>query len=428
MVLKAGRTNGMVPSVRRVALALTLLASLALAPSAFAWTTLAGGVDNTVIPAMLVTQAGTELVSFESRPADTISVSRNRGTPKVIVASDPSVGRTQLVQQPTGAIQLYFPNAGGIARMTSVDDGVTWTGPIQTQSKDLGDVQSAAVAPDGTPYFTQDGTGFVNVFRGLNGETKKNVYTPCCGYDESIAVDTTGLVQVAFYSNSTANGAFVYEALGSDLSPGAQTPLSPTLQHPPRVPLVTDRQGNTYFAWAPGNPATAFAVVPFRGGSAAADGVTFRMAFSGGDPHMALSVDPSDHLWAVWSGNGVVHVARSRSRDQHFGAQVTTAIPGTAYQASAVGLTGSPGTVDVIINVGASLVEQQLLPGLNAHVYKVGKAHWVQALDDGFGVSTATFKVGGRTFHANAAGKAKVPVGSGKAAAPGYVGASFRVK
>jgi hypothetical protein len=169
-------------------------------------------------------------------------------------------------------------------------------------------------------------------------------------------------------------------------------------------------------------------VVPFRGGSAAADGVTFHMAFSGGDPHMALSVDPSDRLWAVWSGNGVVHVARSRSHDQHFGVQVTTAIPGTAYQVSAVGLTGSSGKVDVIVNVGASLIAQQLKPGLNVRVTKVGKAHWVQALDDGFGISTATFKIGGRTFHANAAGKAKVPVGSGKAAAAGYVGAAFRVR
>ncbi|HVH50645.1 MAG TPA: hypothetical protein VM690_00740 [Gaiellaceae bacterium] len=414
--------------MRRVALAFAVFVSLALAPSAFAWTTLSGGVGNTVIPSMLVTQAGTELVSFETTPGGTIDVSRNRAAPKVVVTGDVAAGRTQLVQQPNGAIQLYFPNANGIARLTSVDDGVTWTGPLQTQSRDVGGVQSAAVAPDGTPYFTQDGTGFVNVFRGLNGETKKNVYTPCCGYDESIAVDSNGLVQIAFFSNASANGAFLYEALDADLSPGAQTPLAPSLQHPPRVPLVTDRQGDTFLAWAPGNPATAFAVVPFRGGAAVGDGVTFHMPFSGGDPHMALSVDPSDRLWAAWSGNGVLHVARSRSRDQHFGAQVTTAIPGTAYQVSAVGLTGTPGTVDVVVNVGASLIEQQLLPGLNVRVYKVGTAHWVQALDDGFGIPNATFKIAGRTFHANAAGKAKVPVGSGKAAAPGYVGASFRVK
>ena len=63
---------------------------------------------------------------------------------------------------------------------------------------------------------------------------------------------------------------------------------------------------------------------------------------------------------------------------------------------------------------------------------KVGKktvvTHWAQALDDGFGVGGATFHIAGRTIKAGASGKAKVPVGSGKAAAPGYVGAAFRVK
>ncbi|MGZ4390015.1 MAG: hypothetical protein ACXVZL_11610, partial [Gaiellaceae bacterium] len=168
--------------MRRTAAVLALLAGLAAAPAASAWTTLSGGVQNGVIPATLVTQAGTELVSFESPTGGTISVSRSRAAPKVVFANDPIAGRTQLVQQPNGAIQLYFPNAQGVARMTSTDDGSTWTGPIQTLSHDLGGVDGATVAPDGTPLFSQDGTGFVNVFRGLNGEQVKNVYTPCCGY------------------------------------------------------------------------------------------------------------------------------------------------------------------------------------------------------------------------------------------------------
>lgn len=414
--------------VRRVALAVAVLVFLAFAPSAFAWTTLSGGVGVTVIPSMLVTQAGTELVSFETTPGGTIDISRNRAAPKVLVANDVSAGRTQLVQQPNGAIQLYFPNANGVARLTSVDDGGTWTGPIQTQSHIVDGVQSAAVAPDGTPYFTQDGTNFLNVYKGLNGETLKNVYMTCCAYDDSIAVDSTGLAQVAFFSNATPNGAFVYEPLGVDLTPGTQTPLAPSLEHPPRVPLATDTSGSTYLAWAPGNPATAVSVVPFRDGSAAGDGVTFKQAFGGGDPHMALSVDSADRLWVAWSGGGTVHAAHSRSHDQHFGASSASGVPGTAYQLSAVAIPGAPGKVDVIVNIGASLVEQQFEPGLNVRVTKVGKAHWVQALDDGFPVSSATFTIAGKTFHANAAGRARVPVGSGKAAAAGYAGASFRVK
>ena len=178
--------------------ALVLPAGLVAVPAAGAWTTLSGGVQPGVIPAVLVTQAGTELISFESPTGGTISVSRNRAVPKTIVASDPSAGQTQLVQQPNGAIQLYFPNAQGIGRLTSTDDGNTWTGPIPTLSRDVGGVSGAAVGPDGTPFFVQWHTGAVNVYRGLNGDTVKNAYTTCCGYDASIVVDTSGLAQVAF--------------------------------------------------------------------------------------------------------------------------------------------------------------------------------------------------------------------------------------
>ena len=198
------------------------------------------------------------------------------------------------MQQPNGAIQLYFPNAQGVGRMTSTDDGQTWTGPIQTQSHTVGPVEGAAVAPDGTPYFSQDGTGFVNVFRGLNGESVKNVFPRCCGYAESLAVDTNGLAQVAFFSNADPDGTFLYEKLGADLSPPARRALKPTAQHTDRVPLVADHSGTTFMAWPPGDPATGVTVVPFRGGSPAGDGVDFRGSFVGGDPHMALTVDTKD--------------------------------------------------------------------------------------------------------------------------------------
>ena len=412
------------------------IAALVLAPAASAWTTLTGGVQNTVVPAAIITQAGTELVSWDAPVGGTISISRNNAPGKAIVSGDPIAGRTQLVQQPNGAIQLYFPNASGVGRMTSTDDGQTWTGPIQTQSHTVGPVEGAAVAPDGTPYFSQDGTGFVNVFRGLNGESVKNVFPRCCGYAESLAVDTNGLVQVAFYSNADPDGTFLYEALGADLSPTATTPLKPTAQHTDRVPLVADHSGTTFMAWPPGNPATGLTVVPFRAGSPAGDGVDFRGSFVGGDPHMALTVDTADRLWIVWTGGGAVHAARSRSHGQHFGASVSVPVPGTMYQVSAAATAGNPGAVAVLVNTGSNLIQQTLQPGLSVKVTrkvrKVGRksivTRFVQALDDGFGVPTATFRIGGRTIHANAAGTAKVPAGSGKAAAPGYVGASFKAR
>jgi hypothetical protein len=148
---------------------------------------------------------------------------------------------------------------------------------------------------------------------------------------------------------------------------------------------------------------------------------------------MALAVDAQDRLWVFWTSGAAVHAARSRSHGAHFGATVTAAMPATAHGIAAVAVAGTPGSATVVVNTGTSLIEQQLQPGLSVRVTKttkkVGKlkivTRWAQALDDGFAVSTATFRIAGRTYHANAAGKAKVPAGSGKAAAPGYVGASF---
>jgi hypothetical protein len=417
--------------MRRLAV---VAAALALVPSAFAWTTLGGSVAPQTVPSLIVTKSGTGLASWDSTGAGgTILVARNGGAPKTVVTGDPRAGRTQLVQQPDGAIQLYFPNADGVGRLTSTDDGQTWSGPVQTQSHTTGPVEAAAVTADGTPLFAQDGTGFVNVFRGLNGEQSKNVYTRCCGYHESLAVDGGGLAQIAFYSNADPDGATVYQPLGADISPTSSTALKPVAEH--EAPLVADRAGNTFLAWAPGYPsATSISVVPFRAGSAAGDGVSFRGPFSGGDPHIALAVDARDRLWAIWTKGGSVQAARSRSHGAHFGATVTVAMPATAHGIAAAAVGGSPGSATVAINTGSTLITEQLRPGLTVRVTKTTKkvgtkkvvTRFAQALDDGFGVPTATFTVHGRRYHANSAGKAKVPAGSGKAAAPGYVGASFR--
>jgi hypothetical protein len=411
---------------------------LIAAPSAFAaWHTLATGVSNTVVPSMIVTRAGTELVSFESPVAGTISVARAGGAPHTIVTGDPIAGQTQLVQLPDGSIQLYFPNVSGVARMTSTDDGASWIGPTQTQSHDVGGVVGATVAPNGTPYFVQNGTGFVNVFEGLNGQTVRNVFPQCCGYGTSIAVDSSGVARVAFYSNADTDGKFLVEQLGSDLSPAGTTTFTTTAPRDDRVPLVSDAAGFTYLGWAPGYPtAKAFDVERFKGATRETSGMGVNGTFTGGDPHMDLSVDPAGRLWAAWTGQGHVHVTRSRTHAAHTGALVTTKLSGTAYDLSAVGLAGKVGAVDVIVNTGSSLVEQRLEPGLTVRAYskvkKVGKqtvvTHFVQALDDLTPVGGATFRIGGNTYHANATGTARVPTGLGKAAAAGYVGASFRTR
>ncbi|HEX4526919.1 MAG TPA: hypothetical protein VH108_09300, partial [Gaiellaceae bacterium] len=182
--------------------------------------------------------------------------------------------------------------------------------------------------------------------------------------------------------------------------------------------------------------AKAFDVERFKGATRETSGMGFNGKFTGGDPHMGLSLDPAGRLWAAWTGQGRVHVTRSRTHAAHTGALVSAGLPGTAYQLSTLGLPGKVGAVDVILNTGSSLVEQRLEPGLIVRAYrqvkKVGKhtvvTHFVQALDDLTPVSAATFRIAGHTYHANTAGTARVPAGQGTATAAGYVGASFRTR
>lgn len=403
---------------------LVLLAALTLAPAAGAWTTLGPANGNTTVPSLLVTQAGTLLAAFDA-PNGAVVVSRAGAAPQTVVAGDPVADRrAQLVQQPNGAIQLYFPNAQGVARLTSTDDGRAWTGPIQTQSHTTGPVNAAAVGADGTPYFAQDGTGFLNVFHGVDGEQVTNAYTRCCAYHESLAVDSSGLAQVAFFSNADPSAATVLEPLGA--AAPQPTVLKPVAEH--EAPLVADRSGNTFLAWAPGYPtAQTMTVVPFRDGSPAGDGVSFRGPFGGPEPHMALAVDAADRLWVVWTQGGTLHAARSRSHGLHFGATVTVSEPGTVYQLAAAGVASGVGSAEVFVNTGSALAMQAVQPGLSVRVFRKGRTRWAQALDDGFAVPHASFRIDGRTVKGDAAGKAKVPRGRGTARAAGYVSASFRV-
>jgi hypothetical protein len=173
-------------------------------------------------------------------------------------------------------------------------------------------------------------------------------------------------------------------------------------------------------------------VVPFRGGQPAGDGVHFPVALGDVIPHLALAIDGGDRLWAIWTNGDRVSAARSRSHGEHFGAVVSGGIPAMANGISATALPGEPGSLDIVVNTGSTLIEQQLRPGLSVVVRKTTSTkvatRWAQALDDGIPVPSASFRIAGRTIRANAQGRAKVPRGTGKAAAPGYAGASFRVR
>jgi hypothetical protein len=377
-----------------------VLGALVLAPGAGAWTKLTDDtLQNIVDPSVVVLPNGTELIAYREPVAGNLKVIRG-GSTQTLASGLPLVGDAEILAPSAMSLLLFAGENTGIVRYSSSDGGATWSAGTSLAGTTTGDVQGAALGPGGTPLFSQDGTGFVNVYTGLDAQSTTNVFPFCCGYAESLAVDSTGRPQIAFWSNAAGKSGYLF-----GLVDGPYTNLTggkESLSNDARVPLVADAQGNTFVAWQTGYPtADAFIVSTYRSG-ALRHTVRFVGHYPQPDPHMALSVDANGRLWTVWTRQGVVWAARSRSHGAHFGAPVHVAQPGSVYQLEAGARLD--GSVDVVANTGSNLQEQRLLPGLTV----VASAVAARVLDDGFPVAGATLRSGGRTVRTNAAGRADV--------------------
>jgi hypothetical protein len=427
--------------VRLLALA---LAAVVLAPAA----TAGGGtfltlnqLSNHADPSVLRIGNGV-MVAYDVESTGSINVLDTGGTTHTVVAGWPSVSDPQLVRKPDGSIYLYFGGStpdlqkqGGL-RFASIDGGTTWSGPVKTNAAStIGDVQASAIRRDGTPLFTQDGTGFINVYQGDNGGSLHNGFNLCCGYNESLAIDTSGLAQLAFWSNATGKSGYMYETLedtGSaaaapvDLAAGTDAQAQPASN---RIPLVADGAGNTFMAW----PGAKHVTIAALGGGKVRRKLGIRTA---GAPHqLALAVEPDGgKLWVVWTAGK--YLWATRLRDAAHGSApvvVRTPLPAgrSAYVLEAVGLAGR---VQAIVNVsgtgGNTLWRSELIPGLAARAVRKPKPT-VKVRDDIAPIKGATIRGGGKVAHTNAKGiaslkgfKRHAKVAVTKA---GYVGTSFRV-
>lgn len=380
-----------------------ILAALALAPAASAWAPVSTvPVQNSMQGSGVGLANGTELFAYSDGIASLHVWSSSGGDREIAQVS--FVSEPQLAVTPSG-VQLYVGSATGVVRFSS-SDGKTWSGPFQTAATKTGPVEGVAVRADGTPLFAQDSTAGIDIYQGLNGEASHRAFSACCGYGESLAVDTSNYAQLAFWSNATSfPSQFVYEGLdasGAQAGPGRAFGAPQTAEHADDVPLVADGAGNTFMGWAGGYPSsTTFVVNDFRGGNLRYSTVVAGGTFAGADPHMALAADTANRLWAVWTQGGAVHARRSRSAARHFGAAAAVSFPGTVYQLAAIELPG--GGVDVFANDGSRLSHQTFLPVLTVKATRKS-AH---VTDDGFGVK-ATLRGGGHVARTNAAGVAKL--------------------
>ncbi len=179
-------------------------------------------------------------------------------------------------------------------------------GPAKTALTDTGDVQAATALKDGTLLFSQDGTGFVNVFQCAAGEVVHNVFHIAAATPSHLRSTPRVLAQIALWSNATGHGGYLYGKLDSS---GALTKPLHTLgfavivSRDNRVPLAVDRKGNTFVAFANGypTPPVALYVGTMRAGVAAHLDLVVKGSFVGAELLLALAVDPADRLWAVWT-------------------------------------------------------------------------------------------------------------------------------
>jgi hypothetical protein len=397
-------------------------------------------LSNHADPSLLQASGGV-LVAYDVESTGSVNVIDTGQKTHTVVAGWPAVSDPQLVRKPDGTILLYFGGSTpdlktqGALRFASIDGGSTWSGPVKTNAAStIGDIQASALRGDGTPLFSQDGTGFINVYQGDNGGTLHNDFNLCCGYDESLAVDSAGLAQLAFWSNATGKSGYLYETLDANgnattapvnVAAGTDAQALPGTN---RVPLVADGKGNTFMAWPGGGHIW---IAALRAGK-----VGRKLSIpTSGTKQLALAVEPDGRkLWVVWTQGK--YLWATRLRDAAHGAApiiVRTPLPAgrTAYALEAVGLAGK---VQAVVNVsgspGNTLWRIELIPGLAAHASLKPKPA-VKVRDDTAPLKGATIRGGGKVAHTNAKGLASLKGFKRHALVTvtkaGYVGTTFRV-
>ncbi len=427
-------------AVAFLAIALAPAASAAWAP----WTP--ATLSNHADPGVLEDKGGL-FVAYDVESTGTVAVVAN-GSTHILATGYAAVSDPQIVRLPdgSGSLEVYFGGVtpdlktGGVLRFSSTNDGATWSGPLKTNpSSRIGDVQAIAQRRDGTPIFSQDGTGFINVYQGVNGETVNNDFTPCCGYFESLAVEFSGLAQLAFWSNATGKSGYMYELLNESGGPAGQpvnVAAGTDAQAQPginRVPLVSDGAGNTFMAW-PGQRHVTIAA--FGAGKLKRK---FAIRTAGPPSQLALAVGPDGgKLWVFWTQGKNLYGTRLRD-PAHAAAPVVVRTPlprgATPYALEASGNIRLPASGLAIANLGTGagngIFLTGLLPGLAVKVVRIKNKLYARVRDDIAPLKGATLRTGKKVVHTNAKGLAPLKGfrrhARVRVTRKNFVGASFRV-
>ena len=349
------------------------------------WTEISGGgITNIVEPGLHRTADGTLHVAIESTANNTDSIEVAHITASGALAGRhtaiPSWSGTtadpDLVSAPGGGMRLVFGghhttvtgdpyNEGYVYYASSDATGASWTLAPNTApaiASNEGYVSSGTgvtTLPDGTLVTAAPFLGTITYQVGA-GPVQSFTTPACCVYDMSLATDGTGAVYAAWYSNGGVPGA--QGTLVRQIHPT----LGPVMQPPggieandQAIAMVTRPDGGVYLAYPKGELNNqGFAL--WQVGT----GAVRKVPGSKGATHLAMSTAPGGRLWLAFRDEKLgVRVVRTNPSATKFGAVQKVKSPkgATVYQ---VGIDGSTGRGDLIINDSTRIWHTQVLAGL----------------------------------------------------------------
>ncbi len=349
------------------------------------WTEISGGgISNIVEPGVYRTADGTLHVAIEStaNSMDSIEVAHVSASGALTgrhVAVPSWSGTTadpDLVAAPGGGMRLVFGghhttvtgdpyNEGYVYYATADATGAGWalapntapavasgTGYVSsgTGVTTLADGTLVTAYPFNSTIFFQVGAGPVQSFD-----------TPaCCAYDISLATDGTGAVYAAWYSNGGTPGAqgTLVRQIHPTVGPVVQAPGG-IEANDQAIGMVTRPDGGVYLAYPRGELNNQGYALWQLG-----TGTVRKVPGSKRATHLAMSTAPGGRLWLAFRDEKLgVRVVRTNPSATKFGAVQKIRSPkgSTVYQ---VGIEGSTGRGDLIINDETHIWHQQVLAGL----------------------------------------------------------------
>ena len=327
------RRHRLVPALAALGLAVPSLATAAAGPPP--WTRISGPVGSSLAAPALAfsadgvfaawTVSGPASAAIQSVPLLPSTKGGLRAPPPPAVAAD---GWTTLAQTPVlipkagGGLQLLFAGArataaglemrGGTVALRNADGSFAEPTAASVRGPSGGSMDAVALA-DGTPIWATDQGGVIAVLRGTGADQTRHelqsaAAVGCCGFDPALAMDGSGALWIAWYSNAPGTVGIVVQRLdpvtgapvgAPQLAPGSAPAVNNMISH--RVALACKPVGGgcrVVYATqqAVGAPPT---IVSWHPG----DRAPVTIASVSGLGSLALSASytgDAQHLWVAW--------------------------------------------------------------------------------------------------------------------------------